>query len=129
MKKEFREQYVQRMLSYFQDVYVNINQILNVGSRLIESNHYASQHIRTVATKLDRVWKEFAAALEKRTSVLQLSVLFHRKAEQYVDNVQTWKQACDNNLNIPNEIIILESYIRQHQSLYESMCQAYTEVS
>ncbi|KAK6627030.1 hypothetical protein RUM43_003138 [Polyplax serrata] len=110
------------------NVYVNINRILNVGSRLIESNHYAAQHIRTVVSKLDRTWKEFAAALEERTSVLQLSVLFHRKAEQYVENVQTWKQACENNMSIPNEIIILESFIRQHQSLYESMCQAYTEV-
>lgn len=112
-----------------QNVYVNINRILSVGSRLMESNHYAAQHIRTVASKLDRAWKEFAAALDERTSVLQLSVLFHHKAEQYVENVQTWNQACENNLSIPNEIIILESFIRQHQSLYESMCQAYTEVN
>lgn len=100
-----------------------------MGQRLIESNHYQAAQIRQWASKLDRAWKEFAAALDERTSVLQLSVLFHHKAEQYVENVQTWNQACENNLSIPNEIIILESFIRQHQSLYESMCQAYTEVN
>lgn len=66
----------------FQNVYVNINRILTVASRLIESNHYAAQHIRTVAARLDRTWKEFAAGLDERTSVLALSVLFHHKAEQ-----------------------------------------------
>jgi len=67
---------------YFQNVYVNINRILTVASRLIESSHYAAQHIRTVAARLDRTWKEFAAGLDERTSVLALSVLFHHKAEQ-----------------------------------------------
>lgn len=94
----------------------------------MESNHYAAQHIRNLASKLDRTWKEFAAGLDERTSALQLSVLFHHKAEQYVENVQMWNQACENNLSIPNDITILESFIHQHQTLYESMCQAYTEV-
>jgi hypothetical protein len=35
-----------------------------------------------VAARLDRTWKEFAAGLDERTSVLALSVLFHHKAEQ-----------------------------------------------
>jgi len=146
-----------------QNVYVNINRILSVASRLIESNHYAGQHVRTVAGRLDRTWKEFAASLDERTSVLSLSVLFHHKAEQvrrissipfqlrvskslhwthsepsqmliiwsvlqYVENVPTWSQACEN-MSIPSEIIVLETAIHQHQNLYESMCQAYTEVS
>jgi hypothetical protein len=47
---------------------------------------------------------------------------------QYVENVSNWKQACEN-MSIPSEIMILETAIHQHQNLYESMCQAYTEVS
>jgi hypothetical protein len=47
---------------------------------------------------------------------------------QYVENVSNWNQACEN-MSIPSEIIILETAIHQHQNLYESMCQAYTEVS
>jgi len=112
----------------FQNVYVNINRILSVGSRLMESNHYAAPHVRSLAARLDRAWKEFSAGLAERSAVLQLSVLFHHKAEQYVENVQTWNQACENGHSIPSEIIILESFIRQHQGLYEAMCQAYTEV-
>ncbi|XP_044733840.1 triple functional domain protein isoform X3 [Chrysoperla carnea] len=109
------------------NVYVNINRILTVASRLIESNHYASQHIRAVAGRLDRTWKEFAAGLDERTAVLALSVIFHHKAEQYVENVPSWNQACEN-IAVPNEIIHLEQAIHKHQNLYESMCQAYTEV-
>jgi len=61
---------------------VNINRIVAVAHRMIESGHYASNHIRTVAQRLDRTWKQFAAGLDERTSVLALSVLFHHKAQQ-----------------------------------------------
>lgn len=67
---------------YLQNVYVNINRILAVATRMIEGGHYAAAHIRTVANRLDRTWKEFAAGLDERTAVLALSVLFHHKAEQ-----------------------------------------------
>nr|XP_012140243.1 PREDICTED: triple functional domain protein isoform X5 [Megachile rotundata] len=109
------------------NVYVNINKILTMASRLLETQHYAAGHVRAVAGRLDRAWKEFAAGLDERTAVLGLSVVFHHKAEQYVDSVSGWSQACDVG-NLPNEIPILESHIRQHQTLYEAMCQAYTEV-
>ncbi|XP_014209362.1 triple functional domain protein, partial [Copidosoma floridanum] len=109
------------------NMYVNINKILQMAGRLLETQHYAAGHIRAVAGRLDRAWKEFAAGLDERTAVLGLSVVFHHKAEQYVDSVAGWSQACDAN-NLPNEIPVLESHIRQHQTLYEAMCQAYTEV-
>lgn len=38
-----------------QKVYMNINRILSVASRLMESGHYAAQHIGNVASKLDQV--------------------------------------------------------------------------
>uniref|UniRef100_A0AAR5PYU8 Non-specific serine/threonine protein kinase n=1 Tax=Dendroctonus ponderosae TaxID=77166 RepID=A0AAR5PYU8_DENPD len=109
------------------NVYVNINRILSVASRLIEGGHYAAPHIRSVAGRLDRTWKDFAAGLDERTAVLALSVIFHHKAEQYVENVPTWKNASET-INLPTEIMLLENAIHQHQNLYESMCQAYTEV-
>lgn len=73
---------------FFQNVYVNINRILSVGSRMVESGHYASAHIRSVASKLERAWKQFAAGLDERTAVLALSVLFHHKAEQVTHMVR-----------------------------------------
>ncbi|XP_046409767.1 kalirin isoform X2 [Neodiprion fabricii] len=109
------------------NVYVNINRILTMAGRLLETQHYAAGHVRAVAGRLDRAWKEFAAGLDERTAVLGLSVVFHHKAEQYVDSVAGWSQACDAT-NLPSEIAVLESHIRQHQTLYEAMCQAYTEV-
>ncbi|XP_069191995.1 triple functional domain protein isoform X3 [Procambarus clarkii] len=110
-----------------QKVYMNINRILSVASRLMESGHYAAQHIGNVAAKLDQVWKEFAAGLDERSSVLALSVMFHQKAEQYIESVPTWVESCKVTA-LPSDIIALESSIHLHQSLYETMCQAYTEV-
>ncbi|XP_013112529.1 triple functional domain protein [Stomoxys calcitrans] len=110
------------------NVSVNIDRILAVASRLIESQHYAAQNIKTLATRLDRTWKDFAAGLDERTAVLQLSVLFHHKAEQYCNSVASWAAACQASQPLPSDIQSLETAIRTHQSLYEAMCQAYTEV-
>lgn len=103
--------------------------VTNSSLPFVIGNHYAAQHIRTVASRLDRTWKEFAAGLDERTSVLGLSVLFHHKAEQYCDSVASWGAACEATQPLPSEIQSLENAIRTHQSLYEAMCQAYTEVS
>ncbi|XP_063844125.1 triple functional domain protein-like isoform X3 [Scylla paramamosain] len=110
-----------------QKVYMNINRILSVASRLMETGHYAAQHIGNVAAKLDQVWKEFAAGLDERSSVLALSVMFHQKAEQYIESVPTWVENC-KLASLPSDIMTLEGTIHHHQSLYETMCQAYTEV-
>ncbi|KAL1456433.1 hypothetical protein WDU94_001164 [Cyamophila willieti] len=88
------------------NVYVNINRILAVAGRMVETGHYATAHIRAVAIT---------------------NTLFPSLAFQYVENVTEWREACED-LTIPNEILSLESSIHQHQSLYESMCLAYTEV-
>ncbi|VEN42847.1 unnamed protein product [Callosobruchus maculatus] len=126
LAKQLQEEHQHFAMSSM-NVYVNINRILSVASRLIDGGHYAAAHIRSVASRLDRAWKDFAAGLDERTAVLALSVIFHHKAEQYVENVPAWKQASEGG-NIPSEIVMLENSIHQHQSLYEAMCQAYTEV-
>ncbi|CAH1988710.1 unnamed protein product, partial [Acanthoscelides obtectus] len=126
LAKQLQEEHQHFAMSSM-NVYVNINRILSVASRLIDGGHYAASHIRSVASRLDRAWKDFAAGLDERTAVLALSVIFHHKAEQYVENVPAWKQASEGG-NIPSEIVMLENSIHQHQSLYEAMCQAYTEV-
>jgi hypothetical protein len=69
----------QRFALTSMNVCVNINRILAVATRLVESNHYAAAHIRSLAQRLDKTWKEFANRLDERTSVLALSVVFHHK--------------------------------------------------
>lgn len=109
-------------------VSVNIGRILNVAGRLVESNHYASPHIRTLASRLDKTWKEFTNRLDERTAVLNLSVIFHHKAEQYAESVLSWSAAVEASIPNPSDAENLETAIRTHQSLYEAMCHAYTEV-
>lgn len=125
--KSLQEEH-QRFTLTSMNVCVNINRILAVASRLIEGNHYAAQNIRTLANRLDKTWKDFAATLDERTSVLALSVVFHHKAEQYTDSVASWAAACEACIPSPLVVENLETAIRTHQSLYEAMCQAYTEV-
>ncbi|XP_062708109.1 triple functional domain protein [Aedes albopictus] len=118
----------QRFAVTSRNVSSNINRILAVAGNLIESNHYAAQHIRTLATRLDKTCKDFVTTLDERTAVLSLSVVFHHKAEQYTDSVTSWAAACEATIPTPTNVESLETAIRTHQSLYEAMCQAYTEV-
>lgn len=65
-----------------QNVYVNINRIMSVGNRLLESGHYASQQIQQISGQLEQEWKAFAAALDERSTLLEMSASFHQKADQ-----------------------------------------------
>lgn len=55
---------------------------MSVANRLLESSHYASQQIKQIANQLDLEWKAFAAALDERSTLLDMSAVFHQKAEQ-----------------------------------------------
>lgn len=70
------------LLPLSQNVYVNINRIMSVASRLVESGHYASQQIKQIASQLEQEWKAFAAALDERSTLLDMSSVFHQKAEK-----------------------------------------------
>jgi hypothetical protein len=127
LAKNLQEEH-QRFAMTSRNVCVNINRILAVAGRLIESNHYAASHIRTLSQRLEKTWKDFVTALDERTAVLSLSVVFHHKAEQYTESVTSWAAACEASIPNPAMVEALETAIRTHQSLYEAMCQAYTEV-
>lgn len=55
---------------------------MSVANRLVESGHYASQQIKQIANQLEQEWKAFAAALDERSTLLDMSAIFHQKAEQ-----------------------------------------------
>ena len=55
---------------------------MTVAQRLCDSGHYATPSIRLQASKLDRDWQTFAAAIEERSTILALSVVFHKKASE-----------------------------------------------
>ena len=54
---------------------------------MCDTGHYAAPSIRLQASKLDRDWQTFAAALEERSTILTLSVVFHKKANEVNDAV------------------------------------------
>uniref|UniRef100_A0A3Q0S321 Trio Rho guanine nucleotide exchange factor a n=1 Tax=Amphilophus citrinellus TaxID=61819 RepID=A0A3Q0S321_AMPCI len=110
------------------NVYVNINRIMSVGNRLLESGHYASQQIKQISGQLEQEWKAFAAALDERSTLLEMSAGFHQKCDQYMSNVDTWCKAC-GEVDLPSELQDLEDAIHHHQGLYEHITAAYSEVS
>ncbi|XP_013864658.1 triple functional domain protein [Austrofundulus limnaeus] len=110
------------------NVYVNINRIVSVGSRLLESGHYASQQIKQISGQLEQEWKAFAAALDERSTLLEMSASFHQKCDQYMSNVDSWCKAC-GEVDLPSELQDLEDAIHHHQGLYEHITTAYSEVS
>ncbi|XP_019206127.1 triple functional domain protein isoform X4 [Oreochromis niloticus] len=110
------------------NVYVNINRIMSVGNRLLESGHYASQQIKQISSQLEQEWKAFAAALDERSTLLEMSAGFHQKCDQYMSNVDSWCKAC-GEVDLPSELQDLEDAIHHHQGLYEHITAAYSEVS
>lgn len=66
--------------------------------------------------------------MDDRTTVLTLSHSFHWKAEEYSNSVPSWAKECEN-LQIPDEVGRLEDRIHQHQALWDSIMQKYSEVS
>ncbi|KAM9850558.1 kalirin isoform 2-T2 [Aulostomus maculatus] len=110
------------------NAYVNINRIMSVASRLAETGHYASTQIKQISGQLDQDWKSFAAALDERSTILAMSSVFHQKAEQFLSEVEAWCKVCSEG-GLPSEMQELELAIHRHQSLYEQVTQAYTEVS
>uniref|UniRef100_A0AAY4E3F5 non-specific serine/threonine protein kinase n=1 Tax=Denticeps clupeoides TaxID=299321 RepID=A0AAY4E3F5_9TELE len=110
------------------NVYVNINRIMSVGNRLLEAGHYASQQIKQISGQLEQEWKAFAAALDERSTLLEMSAAFHQKCDQYMSNVDSWCKAC-GEVELPSELQDLEDAIHRHQGLYEHITAAYSEVS
>ncbi|XP_048850160.1 triple functional domain protein isoform X5 [Brienomyrus brachyistius] len=110
------------------NVYVNISRIVSVGNRLLESSHYASQQIKQISGQLELEWKAFAAALDERSTLLEMSAVFHQKCDQYMSNVDSWCKAC-GEVDLPSELQDLEDAIHHHQGLYEHITVAYSEVS
>ncbi|RXN22873.1 triple functional domain isoform X5 [Labeo rohita] len=109
------------------NVYVNISRIMSVGNRLLESGHYATQQIQQISGQLEQEWKAFAAALDERSTLLEMSANFHQKTDQYMSNMDSWCKACGEG-ELPSELQDLEDTIHHHQGLYEHITAAYSEV-
>jgi len=57
-----------------------------MANHMVDTNHYASPHIRALANKINQAWKELTCALDERNTLLALSTSFHQKAEQVISD-------------------------------------------
>ena len=78
-------------------------------------------------------WKDYSLSVvspfpsESRKCKLGKFSLCFKFAFQYIENVNSWSSSCEIQ-QVSSDITVLEQSIHHHQSLYEGMCQAYTEV-
>ncbi len=111
---------------------------MSVGNRLLESGHYASQQIQQISGQLEQEWKAFAAALDERSTLLEMSASFHQKADQVqsrnrntnrnslqLDDVNRLQLECSGttyiNMHAPCVTIyvyLLFHYLHKHTSTY-----------
>ncbi|KAI1278144.1 Kalirin [Halotydeus destructor] len=112
------------------NVYVNVKRLQEVAQRLVTTGHYASARIQSVASRLDRCWKEFASSLEERTQVLALAINFYQRAENFLRNVSGWSKDVELTPGtvIPSDVNRLEEMVHRHQSLFETITKVYEEV-
>ena len=109
------------------NVYVTIARLVQMADRLVDAGHYAAQQIRQIGDRLECEWRVFATALDDRSTVLTLSVMFHQKAEHYLERVPEWRVAC-MDASIPDNVGQLEEAIHHHQALYDAAAQTYNNV-
>lgn len=72
---------------------------MSVGNRLLESGHYASQQIKQISGQLEKEWKAFAAALDERSTLLEMSASFHQKCDQ-VSRERVARRFIDSRLEL-----------------------------
>ncbi|XP_033628960.1 kalirin-like [Asterias rubens] len=125
--EELQEEH-NRFATQAMGMYVHINQIVGIASRLMESGHYAAEQIERLTHKLDQKWRAFAVALDERSTLLTMSVAFHQKVEEYMSNLYGWVQQSQEELELSNEIPDLETKLHHHQKLFETISQCYSEL-
>ncbi|XP_071942493.1 kalirin-like isoform X2 [Antedon mediterranea] len=119
------EHFANKVKSMHQD----INNILTVSRHLVGSGHYAKDDIQTRADQLQKEWRAFSKALDERAKLLEMSVIFHSKAEEYLSHVWGWATKCRGQGSpLPTKIEELESALLSHQRLQEDINHSYAEV-
>ena len=69
---------------------MNIDRILQVANRLREMQNFDTEMVDRLASKLESEWNKLYTAVERRSTMLQASVSFHKSSEQYVAQCKIW---------------------------------------
>ncbi|XP_033101861.1 kalirin-like [Anneissia japonica] len=119
------EHFANKVKSMHQD----ISNILTVSRHLVGSGHYAQEEIQSRADQLQKEWRAFSKALDERSKLLEMSVAFHSKAEEYLSHVWGWATHCRGHSSpLPTKIEELESALLSHQRLQEDINYSYAEL-
>ncbi|KAJ8019897.1 Triple functional domain protein [Holothuria leucospilota] len=124
--QEEHNQFVTQSMS----MYVHIHRILDVANRLLKSGHFASEDIDQLSHQLEREWQGFALALDERSNLLAMSVVFHENSEMYLARVYEWEDQCIKMgaSENPEQITELQTKLHQQHKLKEDFTACYAQV-
>ncbi|CEF64494.1 Kalirin [Strongyloides ratti] len=112
-----------------ENTYVSVTHIITVAKRLKEQGHVNKNKIENIAKRLEEEWKLFEQRIEQRLTLLQLSVSFHKRANFYLSNSNSWKSNIgvdpSNFIDAPSDK--LEIAIAEHEKFGDKINQAYAE--
>merc|ERR1712226_467383 len=129
MAEELREEHKQ-FEETCGDVQVNIDRILQVANRLREMQNFDTELVDRLAAKLESEWNKLYTAVERRSTMLEASVSFHRSSEQYLAQSKVWME--ELNSIEDKDIDSIEKYeeaLRINNELKQSISNSYEFVS
>lgn len=111
----------------WKDAEATVSHIASHAHRLGDAGHFASASIKQQASRLDQESRAFAAAIEDRTHVINMSVSFHEKVEQYAMQVPCWSEEL-KNMDVPEGIGQLEQAVSRCDELRSAWTSWYNAV-
>ncbi|XP_071823329.1 triple functional domain protein-like isoform X3 [Apostichopus japonicus] len=110
-------------------MYEHIHLILDAANSLLKSGHFASEDIDRLSHQLNQEWQGFALAMDERSNLLAMSVMFHEKAEIYLTRVYDWEDQCIamGGSELPEQIVELQTRLHQQHKIRDDFTTCYAE--
>lgn len=104
------------------------SRIHQMGQKLLEANSYGSKEIGVRMDKLRAQWEDFVRQLKRWSFLFQSSVEFHRKAQDFVDQLQQWHEKCRPFFNPPESVTVVEKLLREHIDIRQHYSRTFEEI-
>lgn len=100
-----------------------VEELLRQADQLISTQRPRAEVYAAMAESLGRAWKDVNATLELRKQILDLNVLYHRRAQEFHQRVDALEASCKDTM-IPIEIEAVKSFLTTIHELRRNILEA-----
>lgn len=104
-----------------------MEELLRQADQLIATQRPRAEVYAAMAESLGRAWKDINSTLELRKHILDLNVLYHRRAQDFFEKMDQLEASCKETV-IPVEIEAVKDFLttihEQRRALLESLMGA-----